>query len=228
MAVPIPLLIEAVITETERPALVATVELLQASLSSASGANWPVKARAHSSVASVGSQSPFVAVLSLLPYAASPEPMAQVEARLRREIALLNEKSAAGVFLCTIFRVVSNKALAEKNPAKPPSVERIRRLNLLATELSCDLGTYVADLDRIFAYLGARLLRTDYRLVGRLAPAAAAHSIAAAILAAGLDDLIPPEIQEQAKRFQGDVAALVRAGARRLSEAESAQTHGAR
>jgi hypothetical protein len=69
----------------------------------------------------------------------------------------------------------------------------------MVIELSHDTGAAVADIDRILGYFGARQLQTDYRLGGRLGSELAGHTIVASILAAGLDDIIAPDVQERAQ-----------------------------
>ena len=79
-------------------------------------------------------------------------------------------------------------------------LERIRRLNLLAVELSHDLDAGVIDFDRQFADIGAQVLETSYRLEGAAAREIAAYVIVKTLLAAGaFDDHVPPETIEQAR-----------------------------
>ena len=118
------------------------------------------------------------------------------------------------ILLCTIFRHVADPA---------PDVaanerERIRRLNLLAIELSHDTGAAVVDFDRVFAHLGARPLATDHTLTGRVAAEVAAHALVANILDAGLDEIVPAEIQERAHQFQGTLADISRLVERRMAQ----------
>ena len=65
---------------------------------------------------------------------------------------------------------------------------RIRRLNLLVTEISRETGLFVIDLDRELADIGANNLKTDYLLAGSLATAVAANCIAKTVISYGLDE----------------------------------------
>ena len=96
-------------------------------------------------------------------------------------------------------------------------LERIRRLNRLAAELSRETGAYVADIDRAFAHIGARTLRSDYRLQGRLAAEVGGHAIAWTLLSGPLDDWIEPEIQQAARTFLGGLQQIDALVNRRLA-----------
>jgi hypothetical protein len=100
------------------------------------------------------------------------------------------------IFLCTVLRHVARSEGASQVECK---LIRIRRLNLLAAEISRETGACVIDLDRSLADIGARKLHTDYRLNGQYAGEAAAKFIALAVLSAGLDAHVSFEIQDAAK-----------------------------
>jgi hypothetical protein len=99
----------------------------------------------------------------------------------------------AVVFLCTIFRHVASGDSVEQS-----RLIRVRRLNLLAAELSRETGLFIIDIDRSLADIGAKKLHTDYRLNGQYASEAAAKFIALAVLSAGLDNYVSFEIQDAA------------------------------
>ena len=99
------------------------------------------------------------------------------------------------IVLCTVLRcVVAN---GDRDELMGP-LERIRRLNLLAINLSHDLGVAIADIDQMLAHVGARRARTDCRLGGAAAPEIAAYAIVRRLLTLGVDSLIPPAIAERA------------------------------
>lgn len=122
------------------------------------------------------------------------------ETRLERDYQALARRRPEALFLCTVFRHV---------PAGPDEDARvalrlaIRRLDFLAVRLSHATGLNVIDLDRALANAGALSLDTDYRLGGPAAAKAAGREIAGAILAAGLDAWISPEVQERAAAALG-------------------------
>jgi hypothetical protein len=220
MSVAAPLLIEAVVHDVERPALVAASEQLEECLGTATDGAWPIRLSFRGSAAEVdGPSRPTIVVLSLLPeVAGNDEPLSRTEARWRERLASLAGAGIPCVLICTIFRHVPENE-------RSLTIERIRRLNLLAAELSHDTGVGVADIDRVLAFLGGRALQTDYRLGGPMAAEVAAYTIVASILAAGLDDFIPPDVQDRARKYQGsirEIGALVRRRLKRTGRRETA------
>jgi hypothetical protein len=94
--------------------------------------------------------------------------------------------------------------------------QRIMRFNMLAADVSHDTGAYVIDLDRAFAEIGARALKTDYQLVGQRAASAGAAAMVKTLLHAGLNDLVPADVLDKATaRFEAR-----QAGPRRLRVGE--------
>ena len=134
---------------------------------------------------------PALAIASLLPEVeAAVQDWPAAEARLTQAYRALAQAGAQPLFLCTVFR----HAPSDLGEAATAALRlAIRRLNLLAVELSHATGLDIIDLDRAFADIGALKLRTDYRLTGPAAAEAAGRAISATILAAGLDDWTPPE-----------------------------------
>ncbi len=122
------------------------------------------------------------------------EPWPQVERRLRAAYADLCE-AGKPVFICTILRHIGQDGVVETPDAL---MLRIRRLNLLAAEISRETGAFVIDLDRVLADIGARRLRTDYRLEGKSTTEISGHFIAETLIANALDDFVPFEIQDSA------------------------------
>ena len=94
-----------------------------------------------------------------------------------------------------------------------------RRLNLLAIEVSHRCGVFVVDIDKIFAHVGARQIETDFRLAGRKAAETAGYAIVAAILAGGLDNAAPPQVQEMAIELHGPLSDIGLVVGRRLAQA---------
>ncbi len=208
------LLIDAIVDESERPALVAAGEQLAEGLTAASGGSWPVAVRFRASLAAVDSQDqPAVVVASLLPELHRvEESLAAIDARWRAQLQSLAGEPRPEVLICTIFRHVAEVKSDERPDRRTALRERIRRLNLLAIDLSHDTGASLADFDRVFAHLGARPLATDHRLAGRAAAEVAAYTIVSGIIGLGLDEAMSPELQEQVRQFQGplwDIGKLV-------------------
>ena len=129
-------------------------------------------------------------IVSLLPEVeAALQDWPAAETRLMRRYGALAALGAERLFLCTVFR----HAPAElDDDARIALRLAIRRLDLLAVNVSQATGVNVIDLDRALADIGARKLRTDYRLGGALAAEAAGEAIATALLAAGIEDLVAP------------------------------------
>jgi hypothetical protein len=125
----------------------------------------------------LASQKPDVVAISLVPELDEPRlPISEVAEDLRGDVRTLRNANVT-VFLCSIFRACDDEAL----------LERIRRLNLLAAEVSHETGAAVIDFDRHFAHVGARALQTDYRLRGAEAAEAAARIIVDALRAEVFD-----------------------------------------
>jgi len=216
---PAPIVIDAVVADAERPAVIAACEQLHECLRAAAGRSWPIELRFRPAPAAIAGPSlPTLAILSLLPeLARGDEPEAERAARWRAALAPLVDVVPA-VFVCTIFRHVAAGGAPDAPTAGVRLVERIRRLNLFAAELSHDTGVGVLDLDRVLAHIGARELQSDYRLSGRIAAEVAGHAIVAGMLAVGLDDIVPPDVQERAQRFQGNLWGIYAYVSRRLRQ----------
>lgn len=218
MTTPPLLLIEAVVDDAERPALVAAFEQLCECLSASSGILWPVRLRFHGSIRVIDlADRPTVVIASLLPaIAQDDEPLSRTAQRWRQHFLSLVEGKVPAVFVCTVFRHVADGSTHRRLVGPPATAERVRRVNLLAAELSQDTGISVIDIDRVFAHFGARALKTDYRMSGPIAAEVAGYTIVSSILAIGIDDFIPPSVQERAKRFQGDLSEIGNLVRRRL------------
>ena len=197
-----PLSLEAIVDGAEHSAVIAAAELLSESLGrAAAGAPWPIQLNFRSPGSPLsGEATPSAVIVSLLPEVARvAEPIADTDARWRSYLDGLMA-GGAPVFVATVFRHVNDRP---RDGRPSPTLERIRRLNRMALDLSHDLGVGIVDIDRAFAHIGGRTLQTDYRLTGVLAAEVGGHTIAWSLLSFGLDDTIDPQVQEGAKRVLG-------------------------
>ena len=185
------MLIAAVVTESEGRALVLAVEQMRQLFVHAGDREWQIDCDLRDDLRFEPARPPQICILSLLrELDGALEPIDRVDARLRDELGRLTARQTA-VYICTIFRACEDDAAR---------LERIRRLNLLAADLSHDLDIGVIDFDRQFADIGARTLESSYRLEGNAAREIAAYMIVKTLLAAGaFDDRIPVETIEQAR-----------------------------
>jgi hypothetical protein len=205
-----PVVLDAIVTPAERPALIAASEQLAESLTAATGEGADVRLRFPAALAAIDlGEPPDLVVMSMLADALSAaESITAVESRWRNQLqSFQSSATTATVFVCTTFRHLARN-VSRSDEDGPPSIERIRRLNLLAAELSHDLGIAVVDIDRIFAHIGAQNVQADYRMNGAIAAETAAYAIVSSVLASGLDDLIAPDVQERARQHQGKLAQI--------------------
>lgn len=221
MTAPAPIAIEARIDPAEQAALIAGAEQLSEHLSIAiGGQTWPVRLNLTPPGEPLAEgPAPHVIVTSMLPETKRlSDPMSVVEARWRAELERLTA-SGAVVFVCTVFRHLAERP---KDGAASPLLERVRLLNRLAMDLSNAFGVGVIDFDRDLAHVGGRTLRSDYRLTGVLAAEVAGHAVAWALLSAGLDAVVEPEVQEKAKAALGDMRGIDALVNRRLARRRAA------
>lgn len=186
------------VDRSERDAVTQAAALLETSLT-AVGAPVTVKCQFESSLEALkGAGDASVPIVSLLPEVADhAQPWATVAERLSeayRKLADVDGATPTMAFICTVFRRVP----PDEGDAQSRLV-RIRRLNLLAAELSRETGHYVIDLDRCLADIGALKIQTDYRLEGPFAAKIVAKEMAMAIASAGLDAFVAFEAQDAAK-----------------------------
>ena len=188
-------LLAACISTDEQPALSAALDFLQSGLESE-------KTSVSSSLiddieALIQAPVGTVRLVSLQTELARFEtPWFQVEETLRRQFAALAE-TGDPVLIATVFRLVDRQL--DDGHAR---LTRIRRLNLLATDLSREFGAFVIDIDRVFADIGGSALKADYRLHSKAAADLAGHTLAVGIATNALDAFLPFEAQER-------VAALI-------------------
>src|SRR5450631_4533314 len=152
----------AFVAENERAAIRSAATHIAKALSQAAETPWTCEGVFSSALESLpaGGENTII-VTSFLPQLENvDEPWPKAETRLRSAYAKLAE-SGAPVFICTVLRHVGGEPDPEKAQAL---LIRIRRLDLLAAEISRASGTYVIDLDRLLADAGASRLQTDFRL----------------------------------------------------------------
>ncbi|HWF01308.1 MAG TPA: hypothetical protein VG248_16025 [Caulobacteraceae bacterium] len=138
------------------------------------------------------------------------EPWATTQARLQDRYRRLAGRPRQIVYVCTVFRHVAR----DVEPAYAQALRRrIRRLNLLAAELSRETGCLVADVDRVMAHVGGLQLGADYRLEGAPATEFLARFFASAIAENGLDSFLPFEVHQQVVNWLAQRPALASAGA---------------
>jgi hypothetical protein len=212
MSAPQPIVIHADVDARERPAVIAGVQQLSEALRTAAGVAWPIQLT-FCDPGAMGEPPPgAVVVLSLMADAEREETFGETEARWHTRIETLTAEGVS-VLVFTVFRAVGDRT----STASGRLLERIRRLDRMALELSHAFGLTVVDVDRAFAHIGARILRTDYQLGGRLAAEVGGHALTLCLLALGLDDTIPPEVQERARAFQGPLREINTLVGRRLA-----------
>lgn len=191
-----PVQLHALVTEGERPIVRSAAALLSAEIAKA-GAPFDLRCAFPRSLDDVGADGPAIVVASLLAEAEDvSEAWPAVAARLRASYGQAALRGDLRLFVCTVLRHAGPGGSPEDRQARRI---RIRRLNLLAADLSRETGLQVIDLDRALSDVGARALRTDFRLEGMLAGQAAARCIALTLLSAGLDEHAPYEAQEAAR-----------------------------
>ena len=208
--------VDAVVADVVRPVVAAFARQLGDCLTHASGDRWEVDARMHDALDALAPDDGRIVVASLQTELAGDDAAADVEQRWGEKLAALTPRASA-VLLLTIVRRVDDSLPAGPNGATP-AIERIRRLDLCAIELSRATGAAVADLDRVFAYFGTRQLQCDHRLQGPVAAEVAAWTILATLVSLGaLDDYAGPGATERARAWLGRLPELPRFVQRRLA-----------
>lgn len=182
--------IAAFVTENERLALSSGGGLLSRALEAEGAAldYAAVSSSAELSQAAAGT----IRLMSMATQLASVDtPWAEVQAELS---AWISDIAGTGdpVLVATVFRCIT----AEQDP-EGRLLTRIRRLNLLAAELSREFGVFVVDLDRVLTDIGGMALDTDYRLQGKPAADVAGQALAMCVATNALDLYIPFEAQER-------------------------------
>jgi hypothetical protein len=197
MTRPSQLSIAALVSEGERSAVNLGADHIARALSEAAGAPWAIDVSfaSHWDEIPQGSGARIIVTSLLTELGACDESWPESAARMRAAYGSLTE-GGAPVFICTIFRHVARTDEPKSDTALRL---RIRRLNLLAAEISRETRAYVIDVDRVMADIGARSLQTDCRLTGQAAAEVAGHFIALTLVGNALDDVVSFEIQDAAK-----------------------------
>lgn len=185
----------AVVSPGEQAVLRATAERLVACISAANGTTWPIRLRflAPEDVA----PSCMALVTSMVADVDRADPIDATATRWRQRVAHWQAAGVSRILMCTPFRHVADRA------DRPATIERIRRLVLLAIDLSRTTGIEIVDIDQLFTQHGARTLATDYRCTGEAAARLAGHAIAGALLDGDLTTAIDAGLQEKARRIHG-------------------------
>lgn len=189
--------------------MMAASRQLSAAVGAALGRNWPVPV-VFCDLAD-DSASGVVWIVSMAEDATRREDIEVTTRRWMERIGHLARPGERRILLTTLFRCVSPAQGAQ------PTIERIRRLNVMAMHLSRSTGIEIVDIDRLFALHGARALGSDYRCLGPHAAELAGHAIAACIFEGGLDEFLSAHIQEEAARRHGGAEDLSTILQRRIS-----------
>ena len=199
-----PIPIVAMVSMAERAAVDDARGHIVRALGEASGAPWTCDCRFVSGHADLqNAHAGSILVTSLVLEVDTPEPWTDVEQRLRGIYAGLCARGDP-VFICTVLR---HTGAGEPDASRRRI--RIRRLNLLAAEISREHGAFVIDIDRQLADVGARRLGTDYRLQGAAAADLAGNAIAMEIILNGLDTLASVDVQDRARAMLADYKSAV-------------------
>lgn len=186
------LVVAAAVDACEEPVVRRAAALLQTALRACGDDGVAVVPQFVADVAAVAAlvPAPDYAVASLLPELASATPVAAVEQRWREALAAW-PASFPSLLMCTIFRHVDPAlAMVEREALR----ERIRRLALVAIEISHDTGAHVVDFDRTLAHVGARALASDCRFGSGAAIEVGARTLVRSMLALARDESITAEM----------------------------------
>lgn len=189
--------IHAHVTDLERPMVEAASGFMVEAFGPVAGGPAAVEVTFASDLEALrGSPAGAIRLVSLVPELARLDEAWPAE-HMRLRSAL--EGLAAGgepLFLCTVLRHAGSSADAALLYRRRV---RIRRLNLLAAEMSHRLGTFVVDVDRVIATIGGRHLGTDFRLGSPDAASVAGHALALCITGNALDAVMSFEAQDEAR-----------------------------
>jgi hypothetical protein len=189
------LLFFADVTENEYAVVKEAAVRLRSLLQTADSSAWTSDIRPVPKAEDLGGEpASAIYILSLAKQLDYPlAPWDEIAAALRLRVKVLST-SGPKVLLLTVFRHVA----AGDNPdIERDILVRIRRLNLLAIELSNEFGVSVADLDRDFADVGALPLATDFRLGGEAAKGMAAWALIRCVIVNALDGTVDFNLQDK-------------------------------
>lgn len=192
-AISIPIV--AMVSEAEKAVIDAACLDLARALGQASGTSWKCNCRfVHEYADLQNADAGSILIASLVLEVDAPEPWPDVEQRLRKIFARLSERGDP-VFICTVLRHVG----VGETDRLSRRIIRIRRLNLLAADISRESGAFVIDLDRQLADIGAQRLGTNYRLEGTAAANLAGKAVAMEIVLNGLNSIAGFDVQDRAR-----------------------------
>jgi hypothetical protein len=208
--------IAAFVSENERAAVRLAGDHITRSLSQAAAVPWTCECVFSSDIETLPQRKDAdIIMTSLLPELEKiDEPWPQAEQRLRKAYTALVEPGIP-VFICTILRHMDRSAEPEDANAR---LIRIRRLDLLAAEISRETGAFVIDIDRVLADIGARRFQTDYRLTGNAAAEMAGHFIALTLIDNACDAFVAFEVQDAAKTILSSCRPAIAAGDRAMPD----------
>lgn len=192
-----PRIVAAVGGEGQRAAMLAAGEQFSYCIGTALGADWPVRLRL------IGLDDaeipPGVALIAApLEDLTSPAPIAATEARWVARIARYRAAGHDRILLCNLFRRAGADAGAVGG------IERVRRLNRLAIELSRRLGVEIVDVDRLLGLCGARTIASAEGGGEAATSQLVGHAIAEAMLQGELGGCLEPAVQARASAIHGD------------------------
>jgi hypothetical protein len=192
-APPVPIV--AMVSAAERAAVDRACGDIARALGEASGTPWECNCRFVQEPTDLqNADAGSILVTSLVLEVDTPELWEDAEPRLRKLYAGLCERGDP-IFVCTVLR---HTGAGEPALALSRRI-RIRRLNLLAADISREHGAFVIDIDRRLADVGARRLGTDYRLQGAAAADLTGNAIAMEIVLNGLGTLASFDVQDRAR-----------------------------
>jgi hypothetical protein len=187
----------AAVTPDERDVVETAAKKIADALSQAAGKTWTCRCDFVPNLSALSEATENCVIVTSLgvPLAQLDLPWMEVERELRASYAALCQIGAP-IMICTLVRHVG---IEDGPSAAAHKLRRLRQLNLLATELSREYGALVIDLDRFLADIGARRLKTDYRLRSAEAADVAGKFIAKSIIANALDAFVSVDVQDAAR-----------------------------
>ena len=194
----------AAMGEQARPLVSAAARQLSAAVGTVLGRPWPVAVDPSEPAGTAPAGA--ILIASLIEDVMRKEPIETTTRRWQERIERWSHRGISRILLCTLFRNVSGPVKGEVD------IERLRRLDMMALYLSRNEGIEIVDVDRLFAWCGARTLGTDYRCLGPRAAELGGHAMVATIFAGSLDDFLPADVQDAAARQHGgsqDLAAIM-------------------
>jgi len=197
--------------DIEHPAFQAAVRQLNRRLRVASGAEINVVLNLGKTIPiRQAGQEPGVILISLLGgVAATDLSFDDLAASWWEQISTLMINTDRPVYICTVFRHVPPASESFSRKQRQWLQERIRRINLLAIEISQATGVNVIDLDRAMTYVGAKILQTDFMLSGKLGAEVAGDVIATTLISTALDEIVTSDTLTKAQQISAGIEGVV-------------------